>query len=247
MKPFSGLLVFSCVLIPLAAVVSGAVFDLRMSDGSVDFFRQWWPPDTTHLGVAVEESAKTVAIAYLGTIFSAWLAVPLGLVMANPFGLRPWLPLAIRSSITALRTIPELVLALVFIVLCGLGAMPAILTLCVHNLAVMTKLFSEKFEACDERPSEAILITGSNVFVTHLFVKVRQLEPILLSDYFYRLEVGIRTSLLLGVVGGGGVGQLLVNHFKSFQYRLVVVDVAVICVLIVVLEVAGICIRRAVR
>src|SRR5690606_29779930 len=127
-----------------------------------------------------------------------------------------------------IRSVPELVLALVFIPTVGLGPLPAVLALILHNIGVLGKLIAELIEAADDGPQEAVKAMGGGRLLIAAYGILPSILPLVFSQYFYRLETAIRTTLILGVVGAGGIGQMLYNDFKQFMYQRVTFEVLLI-------------------
>jgi phosphonate transport system permease protein len=128
-------------------------------------------------------------------------------------------------------------------VVVGLGPFTAILAIFLHNIGVLGKLISELIEAADPDPQEALRSVGANRAMVALYGILPQIIPNVLSQYFYRLEVAVRTSLILGFIGAGGIGQQLFIHFKIFQYEKVAVDVMMIMILVVMIDYVSAVIR----
>ncbi|WP_368504173.1 phosphonate ABC transporter, permease protein PhnE [Alkalihalophilus sp. As8PL] len=185
------------------------------------------------------ESLVTLAMAFLGTFFALLIALPLSFLAArNTSGSRLMYG-SVRSSLSGLRSIPEIVFGLIFVTAFGLGPFAAVLAIILHNIGVLGKLISELIEAADDGPQEAMKSVGATRWVGHLFSILPQIWPNILSHYFYRFEVAIRTSLILGFIGGGGIGQQLFNHFQSFYYTAVALDIICIMILVIIVDVVG--------
>jgi phosphonate transport system permease protein len=144
------------------------------------------------------------------------------------------------------RSIPEIVFGLILLTALGLGPFPAVLAIMFHNTGVLGKLVSELIESADPGPQEAMKAVGSKDWFASLFSILPQIWPNVLSQFFYRFEVAIRTSLILGFIGGGGIGQRLFNDFKSFQYSSVSLDVLLIMLLVIVVDSIGSYVRNRV-
>jgi phosphonate transport system permease protein len=144
-----------------------------------------------------------------------------------------------RGGLSALRSIPEIVFGLIFVTAFGLGPFAAVLAIILHNIGVLGKLISELIEAADSGPQEAMRSVGASKWVGHLFAILPQIWPNVLSQYFYRFEVAIRTSLILGFIGGGGIGQQLFNHFQSFYYTAVALDIVLIMIMVIIVDFIG--------
>lgn len=207
----------------------------------------WFPADATDWRIAVKAMLDTLEIAVFSTLAALLLAVPGSLFAARNWAPARWMYDATRGLFNVARSIPELVLALVFIPTLGLGPMPAVMALIIHNVGVFGKLLSETIEATDEGPQDAVKAVGGTRLHVALYGIFPQMAPLVLSHYFYRLEVAIRTSLILGIVGAGGIGQMLFNDFKMFAYEKVTFEVLLIMVMVAAVDYLGALIRRRVK
>jgi phosphonate transport system permease protein len=201
----------------------------------VTFLKEWFPPDWSVLPYAISETLITLEIAFLGTIIAIFIALPLSFLAAKNTS-HPVVYNFMRSFLSFLRAIPEIVFGLIFVTVVGLGPFPAVLAIILHNIGVLGKLLSELVEAAEKGPQEALHSAGSPHSMVSLYGILPQIVPNILSNYFYRLEVAVRTSLILGFIGAGGIGQQLFIHFKLFQYDKVAVDVFMIMILVVMID-----------
>ncbi|WP_424767579.1 phosphonate ABC transporter, permease protein PhnE [Paenibacillus sp. sgz302251] len=207
----------------------------------------WFPIDLTDWRIALKEMLVTLEIAVFSTLVAVLIAFPLSFLAARNWAPFRWLYDSMRFLFNLIRSIPELVLALVFIPTLGLGPLPAIMALIIHNIGVFGKLISEMIESTDEGPQEAVKALGGTRLLVAIYGIIPQMLPIVLSQYFYRLEVAIRTTLILGIVGAGGLGQMLYNDFKQFMYQKVTFDVLLIMVLVTAVDYLGAWIRKRVK
>ncbi|MBD2868934.1 phosphonate ABC transporter, permease protein PhnE [Paenibacillus arenilitoris] len=207
----------------------------------------WFPADLADWKTALRAMADTLQIAVFSTLAALAIAFPLSFLAARNWAPYRWLYDATRFGFNLIRSIPELVLALVFIPTLGLGPMPAVMALIIHNIGVFGKLLSETIEAADDGPQEAVKAMGGTRLLVALYGIIPQMLPLALSHYFYRLEVAIRTTLILGIVGAGGLGQMLYNDFKQFMYQKVTFEVLLIMVLVTAVDYAGALIRKRVK
>jgi phosphonate transport system permease protein len=212
----------------------------------IDFLSQWFPPDYSILPRMVGESFQTLAMAFLGTFLGLIIALPISFMAARNTSRFRFLYSSTRVSLSFIRSIPEIVFGLIFVPVLGLGPFPAVLAIVFHNIGVLGKLISELIEAADKGPQEAMRAAGAKKWIADLFSILPQIWPNVLSHYFYRFEVAIRTSLILGFIGGGGIGQELFNHFKTFQYDSVAIDVILIMIMVIVVDFVGSKIREKV-
>jgi phosphonate transport system permease protein len=172
-------------------------------------FKEWW----AYLGEMVE----TVQIAIWGTFLAVLFGMPLAILASS--NVAPWWVVQpIRRFMDATRAINEIVLALVFVVAVGLGPLAGVLALFVHNLGIISKLFSEAVEAIDPRPVEGIRATGASRLQEVLYGIVPQVAPLWSSFSLYRFETNVRSATVLGIVGAGGIGHSLYENIRSFQY-----------------------------
>jgi phosphonate transport system permease protein len=200
---------------------------------------QFFPPNWSILRRLVDASIVTLAMAFLGTFIALLIALPLSFMAAKNTSRHFLLYGFNRSMLSGLRSIPEIVFGLIFVVSLGLGPFPAVLAIMLHNIGVLGKLISELIESADPGPQDAMKSVGATRWVAVLFAILPQIWPNVLSHFFYRFEVAIRTSLILGFIGAGGIGQLLFNHFQSFLYKSVAMDILVIIVLVVMVDFIG--------
>ncbi|WP_199620100.1 phosphonate ABC transporter, permease protein PhnE [Paenibacillus alkalitolerans] len=241
-------LIFLSIVAAAAAVSwTGIGIDLAKlarAANFVDFVRNdWLPPDWSVLRQALTESAATLEIAFLSTAIALCIAMPVCFLAAANISPRS-VTGPVRAFLSFLRAIPEVVLGLLFLVVVGPGPFAAVLAILVHNVGVLGKLLAELAEAADPIPQEALKASGASRSAVALYAVLPQILPNVVSQYFYRFEAAIRTSLILGVIGAGGVGQLLFIHFKIFKYNQVTVDVLVIMVLVIAADAASAWIRR---
>ncbi|WP_026674132.1 phosphonate ABC transporter, permease protein PhnE [Alkalihalobacterium bogoriense] len=218
-------------------------FDLRrfaQFPNAVDLVvNRFFPVDWSIFPRLLQASLVTLAMAFLGTFFALIIALPLSFMAARNTSRHPLFFVTMRWSLSGLRSVPEIVFGLILVAALGLGPFAAVIAIILHNIGVLGKLISELIEAADEGPQEAMKAVGSTRWVRVLFSILPQIWPNILSHYFYRFEVAIRTSLILGFIGGGGLGQQLFNHFNSLQYQKVALDIIMIMALVIVVDFIG--------
>jgi phosphonate transport system permease protein len=204
-----------------------------------DFLSKWFPMNTESLPYLFTESVLTISIAFLGSLFGLIIALPLSFLAARNTSGHRIIFAATRFYLSFLRSVPEFVFGLILLTTLGLGPFPAVIAIVLHNIGVLGKLISELIEAADKGPMEAMSAVGAKRWIGNLFAILPQIWPNVLSQFFYRFEVAIRTSLILGLIGGGGIGQQLFIHFKTFQYQLVSVDVLLIMIMVILVDYIG--------
>jgi phosphonate transport system permease protein len=191
------------------------------------YLAQFIPPkaDGEFLALLARETWRTVAIATAGLTLALVLAVPLALVATSRLSAstlegRPgparWLRRAVRGLLVMLRSIPELVWALVFVRVVGLGPTAGVLAIAIAYGGMLGKVYAEILETADPAPTQALLRGGSGRLQALAFGTLPSCLPELLSYTVYRWECAIRSSVVLGFVGAGGLGQQLDNASKMF-------------------------------
>ncbi len=228
------------ILIYISAVYTE--FDLskfRDFRNMIDFLSHWFPMDFSKLPYMISDSAETLAMAFLGSFLGLVIALPISFTAARNTTPSEFVYHFSRSTLSFVRSIPEIVFGLILLTALGLGPFPAVLAIMFHNIGVLGKLISELIEAADPGPQEAMKAVGAKSGFGYLFSILPQIWPNVLSQYFYRFEVAIRTSLILGFIGGGGIGQRLFNDFKTFQYSSVSLDVLIIMIIVILVDLIG--------
>jgi phosphonate transport system permease protein len=232
------LVVWAILLAVLAGSWSGA--DMRpmelFSDGANmgTYAASFFPPDFSEWRVYLEELLVTLQIAIWGTVLAVICAVPLGLLCSS--NIAPWwINQPMRRLMDAGRAINEMVFAMLFVVAVGLGPFAGVLALFVHTTGILAKLFSEAVEAIDPQPVEGIRSTGAHVLEEIVYGVLPQVMPLWISYALYRFESNVRSATVVGMVGAGGIGVILWEVIRGFQYTqtcavllMIVVTVSVI-------------------
>jgi phosphonate transport system permease protein len=156
----------------------------------------------------------------LGTLIAALLGLMLALPASkvSPEDRALFKPLA-RFVLNALRSIPELVWASLLLISAGLGPFPGTLALALHTTGVLGRLFAESIENTAPGPAFALRVRGVGELRVFLYATLPQIWPQVVSYTLYRWENNIRAAAVLGVVGAGGLGQMLSYHLGLFQMR----------------------------
>ncbi|MBW3658638.1 MAG: phosphonate ABC transporter, permease protein PhnE [Actinobacteria bacterium] len=211
------LLLALVVLFGWAVVSSGIPVEriLRAPEGIWRIARLMVPPDWAYIGRALEGMVESVHIAWFGTVIGATLSLPLALLAAkNVTGQAT--STAARQVLNGFRAVPELVLAVVFVAMIGLGAVPGALAIGIHSIGTLGKLASEAIESIDRGPLEAADAVGASWLQKMRWGVLPQALPEIVAFWLYRFEINIRASAILGVIGAGGVGAVLSN---TVSYR----------------------------
>ena len=161
---------------------------------------------------------ETLAMSALGTLLAAMLGLALALPASKTWpGDRARWRAPTRLVLNALRSIPELVWAALLLIMAGLGPFAGTLALALHTSGVLGRLFAEAIENAPEGPAFALRVRGVGEGRVLLYATLPQVLPQLMSYTLYRWENNIRAAAVLGVVGAGGLGQMLAFHMGLFQ------------------------------
>jgi phosphonate transport system permease protein len=193
-------------------------FDLLKDSGNIGtYLKDFFPPDFKDWRIYAREMIITVHIAIWGTVLAVLFAVPMGLLSSANITPR-WIHHPVRRMMDACRAINEMVFAMLFIVAVGLGPFAGVLALAIHTAGTLAKLFSEAVEAIDPRPVEGIRATGAHKMVEIMYGVLPQVMPLWLSFTLYRFESNVRSASVVGMVGAGGIGVVLFEVIRGFQY-----------------------------
>ncbi len=213
-------LAFLLFLAACVATLSGDWGSLLSLDALVKmgaFARGFVPPamDTPFLARTGWAALETLAISVLGTL----LAVIGGLALALPAAGRWGAPakFVARGVLNVARAIPELVWASMIVVAAGLGPFAGTLALAFHTTGVLGRLFAESLENVPREANDALRRNGVGATAAFWYSTLPQALPQLTSYTLYRWENNIRAATILGVVGAGGLGQMLYFHLSLFQ------------------------------
>jgi phosphonate transport system permease protein len=200
--------------------------------GMADIIRRAMPPDFAQFPSTLWPTLETLDIALFGTMMGIGIAVPLAVLAAANMTPSPVLYYVARGLIGFARAVPDLVWALLFVTAVGLGPFPGGLALGVHSVGMLGRLFAETIEHMDMAPIHALEVAGARrvQIFTHGIVPI--LLPALLGISLYRLDENIRSSLVLGFVGAGGIGFELLSAMNLFQYRQVSLLLIIIFVIV---------------
>jgi phosphonate transport system permease protein len=212
---------WAVLLIVLAASWNGAdmrPYDLWRDSGNMaTYVADFFPPNFSQWRMYVQEMIVTLQIALWGTALAVVTAVPLALLASS--NLVPWwVYQPIRRFMDACRAINEMVFAMLFVVAVGLGPFAGVLALWIHTAGVLAKLFSEAVESIDPQPVEGIRSTGASALHEIVYGVLPQVMPLWISFTLYRFESNVRSASVVGMVGAGGIGVVLWEIIRGFQY-----------------------------
>lgn len=219
-------------------------FDLvSNSSNMLEYLKGFLEPDFSRWSEYLGQMLVTIQIAVWGTFLAVVCAVPAGLLCSS--NITPWwVHQPLRRLMDAFRAMNEMIFALLFISAVGLGPFAGVLALFIHTLGVLAKLFSEAVEAIDERPVEGIRATGASAVDEVIYGVIPQVIPLWISYTLYRFESNVRSASVVGMVGAGGIGMLLWDAIRGFQYAETSAILIIVILTVVLIDLASAQIRK---
>ena len=210
-------------------------FSTEAAASMARFIGEFFPPDLSpaflrKVGVGM---AETLAMSLLGTL----LAVVAGLALALPASKgQQALRAPTRAVLNALRSVPELVWASLLLISAGLGPFAGTVALALHTTGVLGRLFAESIENAPAGPAFALRAQGAGTLQVFFYATLPQVLPQVMSYTLYRWENNIRAAAVLGVVGAGGLGQLLAFHMGLFHMAKMATILAAMLLLVALVD-----------
>jgi phosphonate transport system permease protein len=194
----------------------------RSDDDSIKTFPATGKPRPGTLKLMLLSMNETIQISLAGTLLGVLLSFPLcffaaGNLMRHGPAARTAFHLT-RAVFNITRAFPPYILAIIFVIMVGTGPFAGVLALAIHSVGMLGKLFAEAIEGADPLPVEAVRATGASNFLTVWFGILPQVAGQFVAFSLYRMDMNIRMSIILGIVGAGGIGFLLEQYIRQFQY-----------------------------
>ncbi|WP_221568193.1 phosphonate ABC transporter, permease protein PhnE [Alkalihalobacillus sp. TS-13] len=227
-----GLYIFSSVMTESSVLRFNSKFFLDVWNMVVQLF----PPNWSYAGVVVDKLLETIKMALIATSIAGILCIPFSLLAASNIVQNKFLYNFIKMFLNIMRTIPELILAVVFVGLFGIGVFGGILALIIFSLGILAKLISETIEAIDMNPLEAIRASGGNTLQVIWYAVVPQVLPQFVSFTLYVFEINVRASVVLGFVGAGGIGLILQQQLNFLSYQNVSTIIVITFIVVVIID-----------
>ncbi len=238
---------WAALVLVLAASWKGAdmrPLDLWRDSGNMGTYAaDFFPPNFSQWKLYVSEMIITLQIAVWGTALAVVTAVPMAL-LASANIVPWWIYQPMRRFMDGCRAINEMVFAMLFVVAVGLGPFAGVLALWIHTAGVLAKLFSEAVEAIDPQPVEGIRSTGASALHEIVYGVIPQVMPLWISYTLYRFESNVRSASVVGMVGAGGIGVVLWEIIRGFQYAETCAVMLIIIVTVSVIDMVSARIRK---
>ncbi len=194
------------------------------------------PKDWAHVRVFSWALVETVAIALLGTLFAAVIALPVGFLAARNVTTQRIVRFLSRRSLDTIRSVDILVWALIWVNVVGLGPFAGALAIMTADIGTFGKLFSEAIEAADRKPVEGITSAGGGRLLGIRFGIIPEVFPVLASQVLYLFESNTRSASIIGIVGAGGIGLQLAEAIRTLELQQTSFIILMILVTVVAID-----------
>lgn len=211
----------------------------------LEFLGRMVPPDLTVMAEVGTGLAETLRIAILGTlgcVVASLLLGPLAAERLTP----PVIHRPVRLLLAVVRAIPLILVAMLMVGAVGLGPLPGILAVGFHATGMLAKFYAEAIDDTEAAPIAALESAGATLLQRLRYGFWPQMAPVVLRDTVFRFELNLRESLILGVVGAGGIGFYIQTYVRSFQYEKAATVTLAITLVILLIEIANAALRRRV-
>ncbi|WP_244972535.1 phosphonate ABC transporter, permease protein PhnE [Paramicrobacterium fandaimingii] len=226
--------------IPIALLVlvwsfDGAEFNFaKLGEGTVnmgEFLSRLFPPDFSKFGIIVELLIETFQMAIVGTVLGVVLSLLMAFAAASTIAPR-WLYYPSRWVMNVIRSVPDLVFALMFVSAVGLGPFAGILAMTLGSIGSIGKIFAEAMESVDVGPTTAMQAVGASKRQVIVYGVLPQAAPLLVSYTLLLFEGNVRGATILGLVGAGGIGLELTTAMRMYDYGHL--SAIIICIIVLV-------------
>jgi phosphonate transport system permease protein len=241
----AGLLVAFAVFWSFATVDADLSRLLSAGPRVAEFLGRMVPPDASVLPEILQGSAETLRIAVLGTLGAVILSVPLGILasetMAPSAVHRP-----LRTALALIRAVPLILVAMLMVGAVGLGPLPGIIAVAFHATGMLAKFYAEAIDGVARGPIAALESAGAGPLVWLRHAIWPQMAPVIARDTIFRFELNLRESLVLGIVGAGGIGFYIQTYVRAFQYDKAASVTLAVILMVVAIEAFNVALRRRV-
>lgn len=219
----------------------------RNWSNGTDRIAQMLSPDWSILPRTWQPMLETLQMAIVGATICAVLAIPLSLWAARPTNPNARVRRAVRFVLNMVRAVPDLVYATVLVAMVGVGILPGVITLVLFDVGVVVKLVSEAIDSSDADYVEAGKAAGGTQTQINRLTALAQSWPAIASQLLYALELNVRISAILGIVGAGGIGRLIDEMRGFYRYDALATIILEILVVVLVIELASNFLRKRLR
>jgi phosphonate transport system permease protein len=244
------------IVVMAAAYVAGlALLDInpaRLLSGIFrlgDIARLMMPPspETWHrFAIYLNALGETLAIAFLGTMTAALIALPLGFLAARNIVANRIVHVLARRLLDSVRSVDTLIWALIWINVVGLGPFAGALAIASSDTCALAKLMSEAIETADRRPVEGVMASGGSRAAAIRFGILPQILPVFASQLLYFIESNTRSATIIGIVGAGGIGMHLSEQIRVLEWQQAAFIILMVLVTVAIIDAISRALRRAI-
>lgn len=229
----------------ITLVILIIVFSVNLDVNPVKFFegipniitlsQDAFPPNASIMTIAFKAMLETLQIAFLGTLFGMILSLPLGILASrNLFGKR--VTVSVRVLLGAIRTMPSLLWAVIFVIMIGFGPFAGVLATVMYTMGYLGKLQYESIEGINPEPLEAISGIGTTKLQLIRFVVLPESANNLISQLLFMFEYNVRASTILGFVGAGGIGFYIMGYLRLLEYDKILTLLLIVLVTVLIID-----------
>lgn len=238
----------SIFLMIIAWSIKGTSFNLyriRLGiEGIFDIISRMLPPNIMIIPRLIKPTIETVQMSIVGTLLAIIISIPLGIFAARNISPSPILYHLSRFILNALRSVPDVIFAVIFVSAVGLGPFPGTLAIGVSSSGMLGKFLGDSIENIDSGSLEALQSTGANKIQTIVYAVIPQILPEFISLSLFRWEMNFRASTILGIVGAGGIGFELMTSMRLFRYKEMTMTLIVILLVVAIVDFISSSIRK---
>lgn len=242
------------VTVALGGLVVWGLIDTGIDPGSLAasgsriqaFLDRMYPPDWSVLATVVEALLETFHIAFLGTVASIVFSLVLGALAAESVTPR-LVHVPVKWLLATIRAIPLILVAMLMVGAVGLGPLPGILAIAFHSTGMLGKFYAEAIESVPGRSLEALDSAGATWLQKMRFGAWPHMAPDFVRDTLFRFELNVRESLVLGLVGAGGIGFYIQTYVRTFQYDKAATLTIAVVLFVVLIEAVNHAVRTALK
>lgn len=236
---FISLVIFLLIIGVYTWALQGLKVDFQLLKDSspfiIDFISRLFPPNWQVLDIAIKGLIETVQMSVWGTSIGAVLSLPIAIASANniaPLWLR-WIANLIQNSV---RSVPSIILGLIFVAATGLGAPAGTLALSIYTIGYLAKFYQQAIESVDNSSLASLQVIGASRIQIAQYGILPQILPLGLGYTLWMFEYNIRAASVLGVVGAGGIGFQLKSYIDGFEYTKATTMMLVLLVVVTVID-----------
>ena len=234
----------------LALAITGFFDATRFIEGApaiAQLASEMVPPNFDRWQHWLRPLLDTLAMSIAGTALAMLLSLPLSLLAAPNTAPNWMVSRVVRTVLAALRSVPEIILGILFVAAVGFGALPGVLALAMHSVGMVAKFYAEAIEHVDPKPLEAAKAAGATRLQVISHAVLPQVLPQLADITIYRWEYHFRASAVLGIVGAGGIGFELMAALRLIKYDEVAAILLTILACVIVVDGIGAALRKRLK